>query len=92
MASNASEVLVCSEQRKSMLTTGRRDQEVSRTGIDSLRPADSAQTSGSDVGLPVRFKERERIEKAQQPVELFRRAESVEQFLEDRAGQKEPVA
>lgn len=71
-----------------MLTTGRRDQEIRRTRIDALRPADCAQTGGGDVGLPVQFKERERIEKTQQPVELFRRAESVEQFLEDRADQK----
>jgi hypothetical protein len=47
--------------------------------------------SGGDIGLSVQLKEWVRIEEAQQVVELFRRAEPVEEFLEDIANKKEPV-
>lgn len=92
MTGDAGEVLIGSDQGKSVLTASCGNQEVDWTGIDSLRTADGSQTGGGDIGLSIQLKQRIRIEEAQQAVELFRRAESIEKFLEDIADQKESIA
>lgn len=92
MTGDAGEVLIGSEQGKSMLAAGGGNQEVDWTGIDSLRTADRSQTGSGNIGLSIQLKKWVWIEEGQQAVELFRRAESVEEFLQDIADQKEPIA
>lgn len=74
-----------------MLTTCRGDQEIDWAGVDAFGTTDRSQASRSRIGFSVQFKERVRIEEGEQTVELFLRAESVEEFLEDITDQKEPV-
>ncbi len=81
MAGNAGEVFIGSEQGKSVLTAGCGNQELNWTGIDSLGTANRSQTSSGDIGLSIQLKKWVWIENGQQAVELFRRTESVEEFL-----------
>ena len=74
-----------------MLTTCRGDQEIDWAGVDAFGTTDRSQASRSRIGFSVQFKEGTRVQESEQAVELFRRTESVEKFLENIADQKESV-
>jgi hypothetical protein len=92
MTGNSHKVFIGGEQRKSVLTACRRDQEIDRAGIDSFGAAHSPQASGGNIGLSIQFKERVRVEESQQAVELFRGPQPIEEFLKNIADQKVSVA
>jgi hypothetical protein len=83
MGCDSPEVSVCRQQRKPMLATGRRDQEIDRAGSNSFGPADGAEPCRSHIGLSVQLKKRKWVEEGEQVVELLRGPEAVEEFLED---------
>jgi hypothetical protein len=91
MLGDSREVLVGCEQRKSMLATCGGDQEIDWAGVDSFNATDRSQASRGRIGFSVQLKEGVRVQESEQAVELFCRTESVEEFLENIADQKEPV-
>jgi hypothetical protein len=92
MTGNSHKVFIGGEQRKSVLTACRRNQEIDRAGIDSFGATHGPQASGGDIGLPIQFKKRVWVQESQQAVELFRGPQPVEEFLKNIADQKMPVA
>lgn len=74
-----------------MLTACRGDQEIDRAGVDAFDATDRSQASRGHIGFSVQFKEGVRVQESEQAVELFRRMEPVEKFLENIADQKESV-
>lgn len=74
-----------------MLATCGGDQEIDWAGVDSFNATDRSQASRGRIGFSVQLKKGVRVQECEQAVELFRRAESVEEFLENITDQKEPV-
>jgi len=75
-----------------VLATCRSDQKIDRTDIDAFRAAGGSEASSGGIGLSFQLKQRVGVQESQQPVELFRRPETIEKFLEDVADQEQPIA
>ncbi|BFU89597.1 MAG: hypothetical protein NTAFB01_07840 [Nitrospira sp.] len=92
MLGDVREVLISSQERKTVLATGCGYQKIDGPGIDTFRAASSTKSRSRYIGRTSQLKQRVWIEKSQKMIELFCGAESIEKFLQNVTDQKYSIS
>jgi hypothetical protein len=91
MLGDMREVLISGQKRETILATGCSDQKIDGPRVDAFRATSSAESRSRYIGRTSQFKQRVWIEEGQEMVELLRRTESIEKFLQNITDQKQSI-